>query len=116
MPSETLEEELQVLIFDKSGETQYHESMQNQIDTIKCDDKPQELLVYSKRGRKVVMALALILLYCSKIPNSEIEDATATIEEVAAIEEATAIEEVSAIEEATTIEDATATIEEVADI
>ncbi|CAH1442659.1 unnamed protein product [Lactuca virosa] len=35
MPSETLEEELQALISDKSGETQYHESMQNQIDTIK---------------------------------------------------------------------------------
>ncbi|CAI9267146.1 unnamed protein product [Lactuca saligna] len=35
MPSETLEEELQALISDKSGETQYHESIQNQIDTIK---------------------------------------------------------------------------------
>lgn len=38
MPSETLEEELQALISDKSGETQYHESMQNQIDTIKVDN------------------------------------------------------------------------------
>lgn len=35
MASETLEEELQALTSDKSGETEYQESMQNQIDTIK---------------------------------------------------------------------------------
>ncbi|CAI9296951.1 unnamed protein product [Lactuca saligna] len=53
----------------------------------------------------------------AKIPNSEIEDATATIEEVAAIEEATTIKEVLAIEDAaTSIEEVAATIEEVATI
>ncbi|KAI3513004.1 hypothetical protein L1887_20328 [Cichorium endivia] len=35
MASETLKEELQALISDKSGEIEYQESMQNQIDTIK---------------------------------------------------------------------------------
>lgn len=35
MASENLEEELQALISDKSGEIEYHESMQNQINTIK---------------------------------------------------------------------------------
>ncbi|KAI3513005.1 hypothetical protein L1887_20329 [Cichorium endivia] len=35
MASENLEEELQALISDKSGEIEYQESMQNQINTIK---------------------------------------------------------------------------------
>ncbi|XP_076913904.1 uncharacterized protein LOC143572715 isoform X1 [Bidens hawaiensis] len=35
MTSEALEEEVQALMSDKSGETEYQESMQNQINTIK---------------------------------------------------------------------------------
>ncbi|KAM0066577.1 hypothetical protein Hdeb2414_s0002g00050641 [Helianthus debilis subsp. tardiflorus] len=35
MPSEALEEEVRALMSDKSGETEYQESMQSQIDTIK---------------------------------------------------------------------------------
>ncbi|MFS7951629.1 hypothetical protein Hanom_Chr07g00597351 [Helianthus anomalus] len=35
MPNEALEEEVRALMSDKSGETEYQESMQSQIDTIK---------------------------------------------------------------------------------
>ncbi|KAM0007337.1 hypothetical protein Hdeb2414_s0143g00811931 [Helianthus debilis subsp. tardiflorus] len=37
MPSEALEEEVRALMSDKSGETEYQESMQSQIDTIKVN-------------------------------------------------------------------------------
>ncbi|KAI3773689.1 hypothetical protein L1987_48219 [Smallanthus sonchifolius] len=35
MPSQALQEEVQALMSDKSGETEYQESMQSQIDTVK---------------------------------------------------------------------------------
>ncbi|KAL9992183.1 hypothetical protein Hdeb2414_s1210g00991961 [Helianthus debilis subsp. tardiflorus] len=35
MPSEAPEEEVRVLMFDKSGETEYQEPTQSQTDTIK---------------------------------------------------------------------------------
>ncbi|KAJ0795280.1 hypothetical protein HanPI659440_Chr04g0148641 [Helianthus annuus] len=37
MPNEALEEEVRALMSDKSGETEYQESMQSQIDTIKVN-------------------------------------------------------------------------------